>query len=81
MKLSLKNVFFKICFLQAGEASTIKPAKGKPRKDDTDNPPAGSATDFSHPVFKRLSQINGAINKLNKDELREQLQSLGLNSK
>lgn len=65
------------------EVETTPSTKEKPRKDDADNPPPQTYTytdDFSHPVFKRLSQINGAINKLNKDELRERLRKLRLNS-
>lgn len=60
----------------AADSST----KPKARRDDADNPPI-RMDDFSHPVFKRLSQINGAINKLTKDELKEKLRALGLNSK
>lgn len=60
-----------------GETS---PPKTKPRLDDVDSPYLRT-NDFSHPVFKRLSQINGAINKLKKDELKEKLDLLGLNSK
>lgn len=49
----------------------------KSRKDDAPS----IATDFSHPVYKRLSQINGAINKLNREELMRKLTDLHLSSR
>ena len=45
------------------------------REDDTDNGP------FDHPVYKKLSRLNGDINKMTKDELKARLESLHLDSR
>jgi len=69
------------CFiLVAMEELTSADAKIRPRKDDEDSlSTTGQTNEFGHPVFKRLSQINGAINKLKKEELKEKLEAVGLN--
>jgi hypothetical protein len=37
--------------------------------------------DFSHPTYKKLSKINGKINKMNTDELIESLKELKLETR
>lgn len=59
--------------MEVGQAAAAA-TKVRARKDDAPS----IATDFSHPVYKRLSQINGAINRLSRDELVSKLEELHL---
>jgi len=40
-----------------------------------------SNTDYSHPVYKKLSHLNGDVNKLSISELQTKLNKLRLNSR
>ena len=42
---------------------------------------AQASLDFSDPVFKKLSQRNGLVNKMTKDQLINTLRQLGLESR
>lgn len=64
----------------AGRSLEVHKHKPRARKDDDDSQAAGEH-DFSHPVYKKLSQMNGEVNKLDKEELRERLQSLDLDTR
>lgn len=61
--------------------SSFEVLRPRARRDDADDSHSTDCTDFSHPVYKKISQINGEINKLGKDELREQLQSLDMDTR
>ena len=37
--------------------------------------------EFGHPVFKKLATLNGHVNKMTKDELKEQLAQLHLDTR
>ena len=56
-------------------------AASKPRVRREDNDTNQFGGQFTDPAFKKLSQMNGEINRMNKQQLKERLEELRLDSK
>ena len=41
---------------------------------------SGKQSDFSNPVYRKLSRMNGEINRMHKDQLRQKLAELHLHT-
>ena len=49
-------------------------AKPKARKED-------GSSQFEHPVYKKIALINGEVNRMTKDQIREKLGELKLDTR
>lgn len=50
-------------------------------RGNSSNQSSANYSQFSHPVYKKISAANGRINRMSKDELIDALKYLGLNPK
>ena len=60
-----------------GTSAEIEAAKNAKQKKAN----SGGGGDFSHPVYKKLSKINGRINDMSTNDLIRSLEELKLNTK
>jgi len=67
---ALIEFMLNVCFL------VMATNNGSCRRESRDN--AGS---YDNPAYKKLSRINGDINKMNKDQMKEKLANLHLDTR
>ncbi len=67
------------CGSAIGSATQI--LQGQQDETNGSSDPAKTTSPFAHPVYQKLSLINGSINKMTKLEIQEKLKSLRLDTR